>query len=121
MVVKTRLDLDALLSVLPATVQPFGHPEKHLVGPQPSVSPPAVAEGIICQAPDGRPCVSTSHPAPVPPRQNAFWCIRGGTGMIVGRKGDVGEKAESYFSQDADYTGEASPEMAKFIPVFPVG
>ena len=41
--------------------------------------------------------------------------------MIVGRKGDVGEKAESYFSQDADYTGEASPEMAKFIPVFPVG
>ena len=110
-----------LLSVLPATVQPFGHPEKHLVGPQPSASPPVVAEGIICQTPDGRPCVSTSHPAPVPPRQNAFWCIRGGTGMIVGRKGDVGEKAESYFSQDADYTGEASPEMAKFIPVFPVG
>ena len=59
----------------------FGH-QKQVGGPDPSASPVSPEGDHFPRTPMVKVHVVPSPPAPAPPRQDASWCIRGGTGEV---------------------------------------
>ena len=61
----------------------FGH-QKQVAGPEPSASPVSPEGDHFPRTPMVKVHVVPSPPAPAPPRQDASWCIRGGTRAVWG-------------------------------------